>query len=491
MKRAEFLNRRPGQCLATVAVLWLTAWSAPADAAQPFFIGLGDLAGGTFASSANGVSADGSVVVGSGNSQFGAEAFRWTQAAGMVGLGDLAGGPFSSGANGVSADGSVVVGSSAVATQSSHGGPPFTTLYRAFRWTQSGGMVNLGLLSSANDTTSHGVDIAADGAVAVGWSGVDPVNEAPHGQAFRWNQGGGMIGLGVLPGYDYTDASDVAVNGTVIVGRSWSGAHTFVGAEAFRWKQNTGMIGLGDLPGGQLNSRANGVSEDGSVVVGQGTSAIGSEAFRWTQTAGMFGLGILPGFGASSALDLSADGAIVIGNSSNGSSFFEAFIWDASRGMRSLRDVLVSDFGLGGSLTGWTLRSANAISPDGQFIVGTGTNSTGNGEAWLARLAPTLPGDFNRDGTVDSADYVVWRKGPGTTYTQNDYDFWRAHFGETAGSGSGAGSHLWTNVPEPATVILLLIAGAITIRPRHVNATRSARAYSVPRVCTNHPTVWR
>ena len=33
------------------------------------------------------------------------------------------------------------------------------------------------------------------------------------------------------------------------------------------------------------------------------------------------------------------------------------------------------------------------------------------GLAWSAVAG--LPGDFNHDGTVDAADYVVWRKNPG------------------------------------------------------------------------------
>ena len=49
-----------------------------------------------------------------------------------------------------------------------------------------------------------------------------------------------------------------------------------------------------------------------------------------------------------------------------------------------------------------------------------------------------LPGDFNLDGSVDAADYVVAAKGLGTTHTPGDYDIWRAHFGETAGSGSAS-----------------------------------------------------
>jgi hypothetical protein len=65
----------------------------------------------------------------------------------------------------------------------------------------------------------------------------------------------------------------------------------------------------------------------------------------------------------------------------------------------------------------------------------------------------TLPtGDFNGDGTVNAADYVVWRKGFGTSYTQNDYNTWRAHFGQA--TGSGAGTTVNAAVPEPRTLVM-------------------------------------
>jgi hypothetical protein len=67
---------------------------------------------------------------------------------------------------------------------------------------------------------------------------------------------------------------------------------------------------------------------------------------------------------------------------------------------------------------------------------------------------PTLQGDYNTDGVVDAADYVVWRKtninGPA------GYDTWRTNFGRTAGSGAAlAGA---ASVPEPASVVLILAA---------------------------------
>jgi hypothetical protein len=77
----------------------------------------------------------------------------------------------------------------------------------------------------------------------------------------------------------------------------------------------------------------------------------------------------------------------------------------------------------------------------------------------------TIAGDFNTDGTVDSADYVVWRKTGGT---QDGYNLWRAHYGQTAGSGSAGYGHRGSGpdasaqplsgVPEPSTVVALLAA---------------------------------
>jgi hypothetical protein len=79
---------------------------------------------------------------------------------------------------------------------------------------------------------------------------------------------------------------------------------------------------------------------------------------------------------------------------------------------------------------------------------------------------PVTPGDYNRDATVDAADYVVWRKGLGTTYTQADYDVWRANFGQTIGSSGvdplsrvpASADPLPIAIPEPATLALLIMA---------------------------------
>jgi hypothetical protein len=72
-------------------------------------------------------------------------------------------------------------------------------------------------------------------------------------------------------------------------------------------------------------------------------------------------------------------------------------------------------------------------------------------------LAAVLSGDYNGDGTVDAADYVVWREGIVVAPTQDNYNVWRSHFSQTVGSGSASK----VEVPEPACALLLLIGSAI------------------------------
>jgi hypothetical protein len=83
----------------------------------------------------------------------------------------------------------------------------------------------------------------------------------------------------------------------------------------------------------------------------------------------------------------------------------------------------------------------------------------------LSTATAGVAGDYNGNGVVDMADYVLWRNGgplqnesasPGVTDSA-DYDFWRSHFGATSGSGSGLGG---SAVPEPTAMMLGLIAMA-------------------------------
>ena len=116
-------------------------------------------------------------------------------------------------------------------------------------------------------------------------------------------------------------------------------------------------------------------------------------------------------------------------------------------------------------LSGWKLLDASAINDAGQ-ITGQGLIG-GEYHGYLLTPVPPIPGDFNNDGTVDAADYVVWRKNPGGIYTQNDFNIWRTHFGQTADSGAGVGPN--ATVPEPTTLVMLIVAAVgIRLRPRQI-----------------------
>jgi len=153
---------------------------------------------------------------------------------------------------------------------------------------------------------------------------------------------------------------------------------------------------LGDLTGGFFFSSASGTSSDGSVVVGQGSSASGFEAFRWTSGGGMVGLGDLAGGGfLSQSFGTSSDGSVVVGQGISASGF-EAFIWDSTNGMQSLNTVLTN---AGVDLTGYTLNAATGVSDDGTKIVGLASGPSGP-EAFLVELT-LLPLDDDDDDDND------------------------------------------------------------------------------------------
>jgi hypothetical protein len=66
-----------------------------------------------------------------------------------------------------------------------------------------------------------------------------------------------------------------------------------------------------------------------------------------------------------------------------------------------------------------------------------------------------LPGDYNEDGTVNAADYAVWRDGGSPDDTIAGYNLWKANFGNSGG-GAGASAAALDAVaaPEPSTVAL-------------------------------------
>ncbi len=193
-------------------------------------------------SEAYGVSADGSVIVGTAVSGTQARAFRWTSSTGATLLDGFGS------ASGVSADGTVIVGADA------YGGS-------AVRWLADGTREVLGNLVQGWACSASACN--ADGSIVVGGGNT---GDQYGNRAFIWSASTGMIDLGTL-GIGWTYASGISADGSVVVGES--------AGRAFVWSARTGIIDLEwalnkagvDLQGLTLG-RALGISADGRCIVG-------------------------------------------------------------------------------------------------------------------------------------------------------------------------------------------------------------------------------
>jgi len=240
---------------------------------------------------AGAVSYDGSVIVGEHPPENGYSAFRWTAATGMVQLpiniasavtpdgGMVAGGdnwwkttgqtgtfgPFPGFQDQTEAYGLAGTAQAPVAVGGAIGGAgAFGPVDHAFRWTPATGLQDLGVLSGGE---SFATAISADEKVVVGEARVS----GGFWHAFRWTAATGMVDLGTLGG---PESGALAVNGdgSVIVGSSLTSGSTG-STVAFRWTAKTGMQDLTKLvnaPQNLLVQSAVGVSQDGTVITGNG-----------------------------------------------------------------------------------------------------------------------------------------------------------------------------------------------------------------------------
>lgn len=329
------------------------------------FIGLGDLPGGEIYSYPEGVSDDGTVVVGVSNSSLGSEGFRWTRKGGIQRLSGLPANSIVITARDVSADGQYVV-----ATLNTAG------VLTAIRWSLANGVQNLGNLPGASYPPNPQA-VCADGSVVVGTA-----SSTNGSEPFRWTPQGGMIGLNDLTAGSSSDggAYGVSDDGSVVVGQALSPS----GYEGFVWTAAGGMKGLGDLPDGIFFSYARAISPDGTAIVGNSNSADGNEAFQWTLGGGISKLGWPAGL--SIAFGVSNRAEIIVGGS-NVSAVQQALMHDAS-GNRTIKDYALA---LGANVTGWTLLVASDVSPNGRHIIGSGTNPTGGNEGWILSILPDPP----------------------------------------------------------------------------------------------------
>jgi probable HAF family extracellular repeat protein len=276
-------------------------------------------------STATGISADGTIVVGwSADSAGHPRAFYWSTSTGMVDLVGL--NNVYSKALAISRDSSTIVGTWSDST---------VEQYRGFSWTAGSGMVDLGILTGAAKAAAYAV--SSDGTVIAG---------GPGG-AWLWTAGGGMVSIGGDCAYAMSADGGVLAGGTL---KGWY------------WTEAGGFVPIGNITGA-ANSAALTMSSDGSVIAGQSNTA-----FRWTAPDGMVNLGTLGT--TSSALAMSDDGGVVVGVSTN-SNTNTAFRWTESGGMISVASWLT---GHGVTVSG-TLTSADAVSANGYAVAGQNSSN--------------------------------------------------------------------------------------------------------------------
>jgi hypothetical protein len=196
------------------------------------------------------------------------------------------------------------------------------------------------------------------------------------------------------------------------------------------------LSGTGSLDGNVTN---NGTIAPGTVALTPGPLTLPGNVTNNANSRWLIGLdGAAAGkLAIGGNLDLSALDSLDVAGSGSGSSWVIATY--------------------AGTLTGTFDNVTSGYTVD----YGTLTNSQ------ITLMTAGLPGDFNDDGKVDAADYVVWRKNVtanaalpndnGLATQADRFNLWRSNFGNPMGSGS-SGLNAHGAVPEPATMLLLLLA---------------------------------
>lgn len=301
-----------------------------------------------------GISPNGQYVCGGG----GSNGFIWSQAGGLqTGFG------FPAELWSVSDDGQTAAGSFLA-----------TTGQQAGIWTAGGGTQLLGNVGGASGCPdfSHLFGMASDGSTAVGMSW-----QSCKTWPMRWTPANGLTLMSKQNPNESARASALSDDGSVAVG--WDQGKP--GGPAFNrraciWLDDATQIFPAATPGNPDGiGECTNVNSDGSVVCG----STNNQAFRWTASGGLELLPNVPGFGGQYfANGISEDGSVVVGVRLQFPTA-EAVIWTPTTGAVRLYDFLVAN-GVTGITTS-TMSNATGVSADGTRICGWGA-----GLAWVVEI---------------------------------------------------------------------------------------------------------
>ena len=295
----------------------------------------GYVSGYTF--KANAISGDGSTAVGSINQPGGIpyNAWKWTAAGGLVLLSTNG----ITGATAVNTNGSVIVGN--------YGTDPESL--GAASWNASGTET---ILSPAQGYEAYGVNGSGNTIVGGGGAFNVPVT---------WTSGGD--GVPLITSASYGSASCISANGSVIAG--------YYNGGTFKWVSGS----LYTLNG--ATAAAQGISADGSIIVGQESSLAAVWAGGGGGAQAQYLTTPLSNQFSGMAYAANQNGTVVVGaNTSSGS---QAFIWTLAAGAQPVSSVV--------SGAPSNLAVATGISSDGKTVVGYSSADANNTiKAWIAYL---------------------------------------------------------------------------------------------------------
>lgn len=195
-------------------------------------------------------------------------------------------------------------------------------------------------------------DISGDGSTVLGWSKANNNTSGQH-RGFRWCDDVGLVPIPHLgPENVNSIPNGVSFDGSIIIGTADT---------SFRWTEADGTVSIG-------NCSALNISGDGSIVVGYCQTMNGNEAATWTQADGWTTFGALgPVIIDAFFFDSNHDGTVFSGQSFLESPNVEPIRWTKNTGMVALGDIPGGlHYGLG-----W------AISADGTTIVGDAIGDVG------------------------------------------------------------------------------------------------------------------
>lgn len=342
--------------------------------------------------SIRGLSSDGTVVAGQVTND---AAALWTESGGMETF-PLPVGYSLTDVSSISGDGTTMIGSIRIGTGLSQ-------RHETFRWTRNAGYQTLGRFSDDWLDRAYAGDVSYDGSVVVG------TNDTPDGRrAFRWTQATGQVNLGTLGTlntiYDpSSDGNGVSADGSIVVGEVTTTADAYY--KPYRWTISDGydVIGLPPVTDGIPTGGASLISGDGLVLAGRSQTSDDMLGWTWTASDGFVYVPAGPGNSRTSAIvsGISFDGSRLVGvqiwgqpsPNANGVTSSAAFWQNTPSGYQFtfVEDLLEAS---GVDLTGWHLTRAIDISDNGRAIIGDGIDPNGVQRSWYAILSVPEPSSF-------------------------------------------------------------------------------------------------